>query len=214
MQKTLRNLINGFIFITILTAIFTFCGLGYLWYSGKPDLPYLKVLIPGILIEIAGIVFMYAKKGVQYLPEVIISKNVDSTIDFMKDFFNNASSITIVSNRVSWLVTNEELKKELHMKSLSGVRIEIITPKKLEEAFLEEMSGIEFFVTNEDIIPEARFTLINGDRGGCERLAIARGAYPEHEITIFDNSSGPQMISMAKDIIRKNKEKSDGARME
>jgi len=36
-------------------------------------------------------------------------------------------------------------------------------------------------------------------------LAIARGSHPDHEITIFDNNSGPQIVAMAKDIIRKSK---------
>jgi hypothetical protein len=62
-----------------------------------------------------------------------------------------------------------------------------------------------FYTTGEDSPPEARFTLVNGHRSGAEKLAIARGGHPEHEITIFDNNSGPQIIAMAKDIIRKSK---------
>ncbi len=46
---------------------------------------------------------------------------------------------------------------------------------------------------------------MNGDRSGAEKLAIARGVHPEHEITIFDSNSGPQIIAMAKDIIRKSR---------
>ena len=41
---------------------------------------------------------------------------------------------------------------------------------------------------------------------GGETLAIARGTHPAHEITVFDANAGPQMIAMAKDIIRKCKE--------
>jgi hypothetical protein len=51
--------------------------------------------------------------------------------------------------------------------------------------------------------------LVNAGRSGAERLAIARGTHPNHEITIFDNSSGPQIIALAKDIIRRTKALSD-----
>ena len=67
----------------------------------------------------------------------------------------------------------------------------------------------KFYVTKEKNPPESRFTLVDGHRSGAERLAIARGGHPEHEITTFDNNSGPQIIAMAKDIIRKSKELAD-----
>ncbi len=73
------------------------------------------------------------------------------------------------------------------------------------------MKGASFIVTNENTLPEARFTLVNGDRSGAEKLAIARGVHPDHVITIFDNNSGPQIIAMAKDIIRKSKKLSDAS---
>ena len=75
----------------------------------------------------------------------------------------------------------------------------------------EKLNGASFIVTKESVSPEARFTLVNGDRSGAEKLAIARGVHPDHEITIFDNNSGPQIIAMAKDIIRKSKELSNAA---
>ena len=57
-------------------------------------------------------------------------------------------------------------------------------------------------------------TLINSNRSGSERLAIAKGIYPEHEITIFDSYSGPQIIGMAKDIIRKSERIANAPKME
>lgn len=90
----------------------------------------------------------------------------------------------------------------------NGTLLEIITPEEVAADIRQPLNdaGVKFYVTGDTIPPEARFTLVNGHRSGAERLAIARGGHPEHEITIFDNSSGPQIIAMAKDIIRKSKE--------
>ena len=113
---------------------------------------------------------------------------------------------TVVSNRVSWLSGNLDLVKILKSKIESGTRIEIITPKEVPNELRSALHGASFIVTNENVPPMARFTLVNGDRSGAEKLAIARGGHPDHEITIFDNNSGPQIIAMAKDIIRKSRE--------
>ena len=77
-----------------------------------------------------------------------------------------------------------------------------------------ESAGVRFIVTGESQSPEARFTLIDPDRSGAARLAIAKGGHPNHEITVFDSSSGPQLIGMAKDIVRKSKEIASAAPVE
>jgi hypothetical protein len=127
----------------------------------------------------------------------------------MEDFISTGTSATVVSNRVSWLVGDDKLISILQSKIENGTRIEIITPDDVPEVLKENLKGASFIVTEESISPEARFTLVNGDRSGAEKLAIARGVHPDHEITIFDNNSGPQIIAMAKDIIRKSKRLSD-----
>ena len=123
----------------------------------------------------------------------------------MEKFISTGTSASIVSNRVSWLASDQELIKILQSKIESGIRIEIITPNEVTEELKKNLLGASFIVTNEEHVPEARFTLVNGDRNGAEKLAIARGVHPEHEITIFDSNSGPQIIAMAKDIIRKSR---------
>ena len=211
MQKIIKNALGVFIGITIITACTAIVGIGIVWYTGKNDLPYLSLLMTSVLIEIVAVVIAFSKKGLKYLPDVVIAKEVTDTMNFMKDFFKDASSISIVSNRVSWLTGNEDIKNDLIEKLKRGIRIEIFTPKALDPILKEQLKGIIFYETNEETPPDARFTLINGDRGGCERLAIARGNYPEHEITTFDGYSGPQMISMAKDIVKKCKEQSNAS---
>jgi hypothetical protein len=92
-------------------------------------------------------------------------------------------------------------------RSQKGARFEIITAQQVDASLRKRLQpvGVHFFVLNDHTAPEARFTLINAGRSGAEKLAIARGTHPNHEITIFDNESGPQIIALAKDIVRKSK---------
>ena len=182
-------------------------GLGYVWFfSDKSELPHLSWLITSVIAEIITVVLMLAKKGMKYLPDTQTDKKPEDTLKFMENFISMGTSASVVSNRVSWLSGDSRLISILQSKIKSGTRIEIITPKEVGGSLRSQLNGASFIVTNEKLSPEARFTLINGDRSGAEKLAIARGVHPDHEITIFDNNSGPQIIAMAKDIIRKSKD--------
>lgn len=209
MQKIVKHTLYLFLWITGLTALITLAGIGYIWFSGKTELPHLELLITSVIVEMVAVVMMLAKKGMKYLPDTQIDKEPKDTLEFMENFISTGTSATIVSNRVSWLAGNQSLISVLQSKIDSGIRIEIITPKEVSQSLKENLQGATFIVTNEELSPEARFTLVNGDRGGAEKLAIARGIHPEHEITVFDNNSGPQIIAMAKDIIRKSKKLSN-----
>jgi hypothetical protein len=206
MQRLVKNTLYLFLFITGATAIITLIGICYVWfYPDARDLPHLKWLVLSIIIEMVGVIIMLAKKGLKYLPATQTDKKPEDTLRFMGKFISEGTSATIVSNRVSWLSSDESLIAILQSRIESGGSIEIVTPSEVPDALMNALPGAQFIVTEEENAPEARFTLINGNRSGSEKLAIARGVHPEHEITIFDNDSGPQMIAMAKDIIRKSK---------
>jgi hypothetical protein len=210
MQKLVRHTLYLFLWVTGLTAVITFIGIGYSWFFPEAkELPHLEWLIGSVIIEVITVILMLARKGMKYLPDTQTDKNQKDTLKFMEDFISTGTSATVVSNRVSWLAGNNKLISILQSKVETGTRIEIITPNEVPEALRENLRGASFIVTKEKNSPEARFTLVNGDRSGAEKLAIARGVHPDHEITIFDNNSGPQIIAMAKDIIRKSKELAD-----
>lgn len=210
MQNLVRLTLYLFIIITALTAAITFAGIAYVWFfSEKSELPHLELLIGSVIVEVIAVILMLAKKGLKYLPDTQTDKEPKDTLKFMEDFISTGTSATVVSNRVSWLSGNQSLTDILQQKIHSGTRIEIITPSEVSQTLKDELYGATFIVTGEDISPEARFTLVNGDRSGAEKLAIARGVHPDHEITIFDNNSGPQIIAMAKDLIRKSRKLSD-----
>ncbi|WP_347990122.1 hypothetical protein [Methylomonas sp. AM2-LC] len=207
MQSLVKHTLYLFLWITGLTAAMTLAGIGYVWFfPDAKELPHLEWLIGSVIVEIITVILMLAKKGMKYLPDTQTDKVPKDTLKFMQDFISTGTSATVVSNRVSWLAGNDNLISILRSKIENGTRIEIITPREVSEALKENLNGASFIVTNESTSPEARFTLVNGDRSGAEKLAIARGVHPDHEITIFDNDSGPQIIAMAKDIIRKSKE--------
>lgn len=207
MQNLVKHTLYLFLWITGLTAAMTLAGIGYAWFFAEAkELPHLEWLIGSVIVEVVAVILMLARKGLKYLPDTQTDKEPEDTLKFMESFISTGTSATVVSNRVSWLVGDDKLISILQSKIEKGTRIEIITPNEVPEALRKKLNGASFIVTKENVSPEARFTLVNGDRSGAEKLAIARGVHPDHEITIFDNNSGPQIIAMAKDIIRKSKE--------
>ncbi|WP_084031840.1 hypothetical protein [Desulfonatronum lacustre] len=215
MLKIIKIALYAFIIIFCLTNLLALAGLGYLWFSpgasALTDLPYLDKLVTAAILEIIVVVIVLVTKGFRYLPEVENHNTEDMTLSFMKKFVSSGSTVQIVSSRLSWIRNSKDLMDTIKKKAKDGACVEVITPNPVEDEIRNdlEQDGIVFFVTNESTSPEARFTLVNGNRSGAERLAIARGSHPEHEVTIFDNHSGPQIVGMAKDIIRKSKEKAN-----
>lgn len=195
-------------------------GLAYLWFfpdaASKSDLPYLGFLIVALISEVIVVIIIMARKGMKYLPHVETHQRGIETYNFMRDFVASGSTVQIVSSRFVWIKNSPEFVEAVKNKSRDGTLVEIITPQTVEAEIrspLEE-TGVQFFITRDISPPEARFTLINGNRSGAEKLAIARGSHPDHEITVFDNNSGPQIIGMARDIIRKSKELANARAME
>jgi hypothetical protein len=200
-QYLIQRTWTVFLWIFALTAGLTLVGVAILWWKcNQSDLPYLQWLIVALIGEVITLIFTLAKQGFKYLPKIKIKKNKYETIEFILKFISEATSVTIVSSRLSWV--NDEVVQKMISLSKNGVKIIIILPRKND--LVSHLDGyVDFIFTN--IEPESRFTLINENRSGAEKLAISKGGYPEHEITIFDNYSGPQIIGMAKDIINKSK---------
>jgi len=218
MQKIIKTTYYVFLSILVATAMISLLGISYVWFwkDAPQDLPHLEWLLGIVIAEVVGVVIMVAKRGLKYLPDVTIDKNEKDTLDFMAKFTSFGTSVVIVSNRVSWLGRGDKLLEELNKKAQSGTHIEIITPSIVQDKVRLplENAGVKFYVTKERNPPESRFTLINSDRSGAEKLAIAKGVHPDHEITVFDMNSGPQIIAMAKDIVRKSKDICDASSME
>jgi hypothetical protein len=196
-----------------LTALLAIGGVAYLWFWGSShnppltDLPYLGWLLSLTIAEMVSLALLVARKGLAYLPATETNKGLAQTEQFMERFLSSGSSATIVSNRLSWLVASQSLQTRIANLARNGVKIEFITPKPIQFDVSDALTdaGVRFYVTGEEEPPESRFTLLNANRRGSEKLAIARGVHPSHEITIFDTNSGPQIIAMALDIVMKAK---------
>lgn len=223
MQNAIKATYIIILIVFSASAILCLSGVTYVWFiqptgssSAISELPYLNILFGSLVVEAIGVVFLFVKRGMKYLPDVVTNKNESQTFAFMCGYVKVGTTVTIVSNRLSMLTRSFDFFKEVQAGAREGKRFEIVTPKPVDEKVripLEEV-GVQFIVTNEDYTPEARFTLVNAGRASGERLAIARGTHPNHEITIFDGNSGPQMIAMARDIIRKSKILAHAAKME
>lgn len=208
MQSYIKMVLNFFFWTMVATTALSISGIVYLWFfsNGASELPYLKTLVGITILEIAAVVIMYAKKGIRYLPEVHINKTEEDTFKFMQNFVCRGSSVTIVSNRISWLNRAPNVLTSIIERAKTGTQFEIIISRDVDGELNKTLkdANVKIYVTDE-LPPEARFTLLNENRSGAEELAIARGAHPKHEITVFDNDSGPQIIALAKDIMRKYK---------
>ena len=223
MQKAVK--ITYYVILWVFGASAALClsGVVYIWFCQTPgavakitDLPYLSLLFSSLIVEAIGVVFLFVRRGMKYLPETETNKDELQTFRFMCDYVRRGTTVTIVSNRLSLLTQSTEFFQEVYDGAKNGKRFEVITPKSVDRKVRTplEAAGVIFIVTNESSPPEARFTLVNADRAGGECLAIARGTHPDHEITIFDSNSGPHMVAMAKDIIRKSKLLANVAKVE
>lgn len=223
MQTLLKTAFYVILIVFGLSAALCLLGVAYIWFfqsdnmpAKLTDLPYLSYLFYSLIVEAIGVVFLVVKRGLKYLPETETNKDEAQTFRFMCNYVKRGTTVTIVSNRLSLLTQSEDFFAEVRDGARNGKRFDVITPKPVDEKArkpLEEV-GVQFIVTNEASPPEARFTLVNADRAGGERLAIARGTHPDHEITIFDSNSGPHMIAMAKDIVRKSKLLANASKVE
>lgn len=193
MQQLVKITFYVFLAILVTTSALILIGVAFLWFGKKPpeELPYLGWLLTIVIAEVVAVVIMVAKKGLKYLPSTETSREESETLEFMQRFISKGTSVAIVSNRASWLLRSEGLVTTIISKAQRGIRFEIITPRQVSDDIRNplEQAGVAFFVTGETEAPESRFTLINADRSGAEKLAIARGVHPDHEITIFDANS-------------------------
>jgi hypothetical protein len=217
MMKLMRWTAWSFLAVYVASAIVTLLGVAYLlWKEPVPTPTYMEWLIGSCICQTVAVLVFIVRKGVSYIPDIHACRDREKNRRFLKEFIERGSTVQIVSRDISWIQSSDDMQKSIISRSLAGTRIEIFTPQEITDSVrhpLEE-AGICFFVTGEDTSPEARFTLINGSNCGAEQLAIAKGSYPHREITVFDSVSGPQIIGMAKDIIRRSKDMANAKTLE
>src|SRR6478672_5935269 len=135
MQRLVQIVIRTFIWIFAATALLTLGGIAFTWFNAGSitSLPYLGTLVWGLLLEIVGVVLLIAREGLKYLPRVVHNKSAADTSKFMADFVSQGTSITIVSNRVGWLLGDHVAKQAIENRARGGAKIEIITSQRVEQ---------------------------------------------------------------------------------
>lgn len=211
MLRIVKATLVLFLVVFGASALLAIIGLVRTWFgNSSADLPYLGWLMTSLVAEVIAVVVLVARRGLTYLPHVETHKEEAATLAFMHSLMQKGSTVTIVSNRASWLLRAPAVIETITQKSRAGVLVEVIVSgfdsTELRRRLLD--AGVAVYETGGPP-PEARFTLVNGGRSGAEVLAIARGTHPDHEVTVFDTSSGPQIIAMAKDIVRILKARTD-----
>lgn len=206
MQQLVRRSANAFLLITIVTALFALVGLAIQWYLGdEVELPFLRWLLSAVLFEIVAITFAFTKRGMRYIPRIVNAKTETASLEVMSELVSTASSVAIYSNRASYLANSIEFQDALVTAALRGAKVELIIRSiGSQQELLHDLvkrNVVVLLVSNDDI-PFARFTLVNEHRTSGERLAIARGSYPAHDITIYDHESGPQVVALARELVR------------
>jgi hypothetical protein len=203
MEKQIRVLWNSFIVIFVVTAFLTLGGICYIWFINRGvKLPFLQSLYKMLIVETVFVVFAFAKSSISSLPKTKVYKNEQDVNKFLGEFALRGSSVEFVSNRASWISSDDKLKEKLSNKSKNGHSVTFMTTNKPNNTKKMEEEGVKFISLEEDsYIPNARFTLINSSRQGSEELAIAVGTFPAHTVYVFNGKNAPHLIAMAKDII-------------
>lgn len=204
MERISKILWNMVVFVFGITALLTICGIGYLWFVNPTvELPYLETLFVILIVEIIGVCLIVLKSSISFMPKTKIYKEPKDVNEFLLNFAMRGSSVEFVSNRASWISSDEELKSQLISKVQGGSKVTILSPIKPMGSDELEKQGIDFINSfSNNYTPNARFTLINSSRQGAEELAIAVGSFPEHKVYVFNGQNSPYIIAMAKDIVK------------
>lgn len=193
--------------IAVLCAIITLSGVVRLWFfvpqaDQKDGLPYLGWLLSTFVGSVLAILFSASRRALRDLPDRVVHKTRKETTDYLLKFIAEGSSAIIYTNKGGWLYEDGS-KEAIDKLLLDGVSVTVIATPLHAERLKAKYAGTSLVVverkeTNE---PKVRFTLLNSNRIGGERLAIADGCHPEHGITVYSSSNGINVITMAKELI-------------
>jgi hypothetical protein len=174
------------------------------WSDPEKTFPFLNYLVITCLGQIVLVVIGFAKKGMSFYPKTVIAKSEVDALKLMARMIANSSHATIYSNRAAYLSEQAWFVDTLINAASRRTRIHLLVRDPgVDQQILTRLrdAGVEIVLTQGDNAPWARFTLVDEHRSSAESLAIARGTYPSHEITVFDHDSGPQVISLAKEVL-------------
>jgi hypothetical protein len=66
--------------------------------DNSTELPYLGTLLISIIIEAAGVVFIFVRQGLKHFHNTETNKKESETLKFMCNYIKHGATVTIVSN--------------------------------------------------------------------------------------------------------------------
>lgn len=148
------------------------------------------------ITQVVGLVLRWQKGG--FLPRTEKHFRDPKKINpYLNRFISGGSDIVIFSNTFSWV--NKELQGILRAKADGGQSVTLYAPKANKKInYLERNFGVTVInYSSLKIMPRVRFTLLDRNRAGAERLAIGQGDPTNFRISEFTSGRDPQVVAMA-----------------
>jgi hypothetical protein len=149
MQNAIKTTYYVILWVFGASAALCLAGVVYIWFLQPADttiklvdLPYLKILFGSPIVEAIGVVFLFVKRGMKYLPDTETNKDEAQTFRFMCEYIKQGTTVTIVSNRLSLLTQSPEFFQHVEKEARKGKRVEVITPKPIAESVRKPLESV------------------------------------------------------------------------
>jgi len=158
--------------------------------------PYKGTLWSICIVQVLGLVLAWARGG-------RLEKHFSNPIEvnkYLLTFIQGGSDIVIFSNTFAWL--DDKIEHILRQKSSAGHSVVLYAPQLNEKLNRLQGTGIAVRVYKSlNLVPRVRFTLLDRNRAGSERLAVGQGDPSDFRVSQFRASHDPQVVAMASMIV-------------
>ncbi len=127
-------------------------------------------------------------------PEITLCTSEADIKKFMRNFISAGSTAHIASFGLSWVRADNTMKEFLTQYVREGKHMTILAAGPTELTRDLDAQGITMLLYPKDVEDVPRFTIINMNRRGAERVAVAREGLPNHWIDIYSVKHHPQVI--------------------
>jgi hypothetical protein len=157
-------------------------------------------IISSTLFRLGLIQVRWTKRGFR---EVRIRRANQVRINrYLKDLFSSASTIDVVSNRLSWIEGDSTMEGHILTLAQQGKQFRFHLPNDNEVArrIRSGRPNITVFVSSLPVLSgeHPRFTLTNRNRPGSGILAVGFQDGPDWRITEFTARGHPQIVAIAR----------------
>lgn len=200
--KAIKTPLGFFVLIVLVIESFSLAAIGLNYIDQDFFLFQSKaILVMGVIVALIALFRPSSLFGVNIRERILEYSDDVSINQYMKDLICSGSTLDIVSNRLRWVSEDEEVRKTiLERAQVSSITIYI--PRKNEISKILEDGNVNVnIVKSLGDAPNARFTLVDGNRPGGAMLAIGFGRIPKYKIQEFTEVNYPHVIALARDYV-------------